>query len=116
MIAMLESAVLEHARRHPYAYYRVLRWLPPLGPMGPQQYWLVSRFADVEQVLTNPDEFSSTVMAPADPVLLGADPPTHTSARRALSVALSKSGTSTLEPFIRTTAERLLEGVAGRAT
>ncbi|MDH3259475.1 MAG: hypothetical protein OEM81_04530 [Acidimicrobiia bacterium] len=71
---------------------------------------------NVITVLRDPESFSSSIMAAADPVLLGADPPAHTRTRRALTQALSDSRVAALEPEVRSLAARLVGQIFTRGT
>jgi cytochrome P450 len=62
---------------------------------------------EVLEVLRDTERFSSRVMARADPVLLGADPPAHTSVRQAVARTLSPAHVRRLEPRIRSLADAL---------
>lgn len=84
-------------RRNPYPVYALLRRLAPVFRAGRSGWWVVSRYADAARVLGDPGAFSSTIMAPADPALLGADPPAHTRVRRALTRALTPARLAALQ-------------------
>lgn len=90
-------------QRDPYPHYRRLRdeqpvaWLPSLG------WHLVTRYADVEQVLRSPQQFSSSIMRSADKTLLGRDPPAHTSVRRRISPAFTAAAVKKMQPWMAQT-------------
>ena len=69
---------------------------------------------EIAAVLRDPTIFSSGVMAAADSVLLGADPPAHTRARRAVVRALSPSRVMALSADVETIADDLVAGVSRR--
>jgi cytochrome P450 len=77
-------------------------------PIDPPGHYAVARYSSVVQVLKRPDVFSSTVMAQADPTLLGADPPAHTRVRRIINPSFSPSRIAALEPRIRAIAAELI--------
>lgn len=85
----------------PYPYYAELRHREPVLRIEPPGSYVVTRYASVVQVLKRPDIFSSTLMAQADPSLLGADPPAHTRVRRIINPSFSPSRIAALEPRIR---------------
>jgi cytochrome P450 len=87
---------------------------PVLGWPGGPGFWLVLRHAEVEQVLTRPQLFSSSLGAtqirdPATPgalryvqkMMLNMDPPEHTRLRRLLSRSFTPRAVAQLEGRIR---------------
>lgn len=79
------------------------------GPM-----WMVTRYADVRQVLEDPETFSSQGGAPAPtPIGLGpldSDPPLHTAFRQLLNPYLSRKYALTFEDEMRSIARELIDG------
>jgi cytochrome P450 len=97
-------------RQNPYPYYRYLRDEHPLAFVERQRWYAVTRHADVERVLRSPGEFSSTIMRGADRVLLGQDPPRHTSVRKVVSRAFDTARIRALEEWIGAAARSLIHG------
>ena len=95
--------------REPYRWYAQLRKAPPVLVPGRPAVWAVSRYADVAAVLRDPGTFSSSVMAAADPTLLGADPPRHARARRIVQHLFSPARLATLEQPMRVCCESLID-------
>lgn len=91
----------------PYPVYARLRRERPLAAVSGRNWYAVSRYADVQSVLEQPELFSSVVMRRADPTLLGADPPEHTAARRIAQQALASAGD--LRPMVEAAAGDLAE-------
>jgi cytochrome P450 len=91
------------------------RLLPSMQAGGAQRddrperitHAVVSDREEVLVVLRDTEQFSSRVMAPADAVLLGADPPAHTSVRQVVARALNSLQVRRLEPWIRRLADAL---------
>ncbi len=92
----------------PYPYYTELRHREPVLRIEPPGSYVVTRYASVVQVLKRPDVFSSTVLAQADPSLLGADPPAHTRVRRIINPSFSPSRIAALESRIREITDELI--------
>ncbi|HEX7069432.1 MAG TPA: cytochrome P450 [Rhodothermales bacterium] len=103
--------------RDPYSYYRYLREHEPVRYSTALNAWVVSRYADVVTVLKTPEVFSAAARAVFDPVLLGTDPPRHTSVREVLVSPFNRKSVQSLEERIRALADtcidRLLEGGRG---
>ncbi len=98
----------------PYAYYAELRHREPVLPIDPPGHYAVARYSSVVQILKRPGLFSSTVMAQADPTLLGADPPAHTRVRRIINPSFSSSRIAALEPRIRAITAELIGRILPR--
>ncbi len=92
-------------RLNPYPLYAELRRRAPVCQLERPRAWAVSRYEDVAFALKRPDLFSSRVMARADPVLLGADPPQHTRPRAIVSGALLARLTAELDRFANAAAQ-----------
>jgi cytochrome P450 len=100
------------------AEHEVLDW--PAGP----GYWAVTRYADVKEVLRNPDPFSSWLGATQirDPepddldfirrMILNLDPPEHNRLRRLVSAVFTRRRLDRFSEQITGRARRLLAGVA----
>ncbi len=107
-------------RANPYPHYVRLRQFPPLKlPMV--SALLVSRYDDVERVLTDSDLFSNhrpqnTPFRQLDltagaATMLGADPPVHTRLRQLVSRDFTPRRVSAMAPRIRQVAGELLDRV-----
>jgi len=92
-------------RRDPYPVYARLRRERPVVEVAHRGWRAVSRYADVRLVLERADLFSSSVMRVADRVLLGADPPEHTRARRLVNRVFARA--RSLDGLIREKADAL---------
>jgi len=106
--------------------------VPVLGWPGGPGFWLVLRHAEVQQVLTRPQLFSSSLGAtqirdPATPAALGyvrrmmlnMDPPEHSRLRRLLARSFTPRAVAGLEQrirgYARSLCDRVLVGRAGVA-
>ena len=77
---------------NPYPYYTELRNKAPVIWLEPFQCWALSRYADVDFALRNPQIFSSSVFTaealgdlnpvPEVPWILDMNPPDHTRLRK----------------------------------
>lgn len=84
------------------------------GTMRSNTMMTITDYDEIGAVLRDPTTFSSGVMAPADPVLLGADPPVHARARRALVRALSPARIMALSADVEAIADDLVADVDRR--
>lgn len=86
---------------------------PSTGPRT-----IVTRYADVRQILEDPETFSSAGAPPIPaPIRLGAldaDPPEHTAFRRLLNPVFTRQFALQFEPDMRTYAGDLIENWVGR--
>jgi cytochrome P450 len=111
----------------PFAFYAALRETAPVHFAEEIGAWLVSRHADVLEVVSDPARFSSAIgpiavmPAPAalailargiKPVstLLTADPPAHTRYRALVSRAFAPRRVARMEASVRAVAESLVAG------
>lgn len=69
----------------PIPHFRALRAAGPVAFLPANGCYLVLGHDEVKSALARPHIFSSRCLAAVDPVLLGADPPLHTEARRRLA-------------------------------
>ncbi|WP_224368094.1 cytochrome P450 [Hyalangium versicolor] len=110
---------------NPYPVFAELRRDAPICQVEPGGLWAVSRYADIMNVLKNPQLFSSEGMARSmEPAWLGynpvarsmlvMDPPRHGRARSLISRAFTPTTIAQLEPFLRATAERLVDELLAR--
>ena len=106
-------------RANPYGFYAEMRRSPTLTQVDPGGLWVVSRYADVQNVLKNPQLFScSGHEAIANPPWLGRsnpfaesiimmDPPRHTHLRALVNRAFGPPVLARLEPRIRAYVEQI---------
>jgi cytochrome P450 len=105
---MLSQMTSPYRAASPYPRYAWLRERGRIVPVEPTGVCAVGRYRDVAAVLGSPATFSSSVMAPADPVLLGADPPQHPRSRSIVRAALSRGRIAGLEARAATIADDLV--------
>ncbi|HEX8439120.1 cytochrome P450 [Archangium sp.] len=109
----------------PYPILAGLRRDAPVCQVEPGGVWAVTRHADVMSVLKNPQLFSSEgLVRSMEPSWLGynplarsmlvMDPPRHGRSRALISRAFTSTTVARLEPFLRTTAERLVDALLER--
>jgi cytochrome P450 len=95
--------------RDPYPLYVELRRSEPLSQQALPGVWSLSRYDDVVAVLQGDGYFSSRIMAPADPVLLGADGVRHDAMRAWVGHAFAQISLPNIESAAAAIAVRLLE-------
>ncbi len=113
-------------KENPYPYYTYLRRHALAYRVEPFGFWAISRYADVDYVVRNPQLFSSAapfdVMlgdlnpVPEAPSLISSDPPLHTRLRKLVNRAFTPRLISALEPRIRAITAQLIVQVRGLAT
>ena len=102
-----------------HGIYRELRDRQPLAK-SPAGFWAISRFADVYEIASDPQTYSSerTVISPPGlvPTIQSLDPPRHDRLRALVSLAFTPSRVRGMEPRVRAIARALLEPLleAGR--
>jgi cytochrome P450 len=113
----------------PYQFYAAMRQEAPVHHVPGRDIYIVSRYADIEHVLANPEIFSShgapgyrpsaeakAIMAqgwlPTD-TLLSNDPPAHRRFRNLVNKAFTPRRVAALEPAIRTIANELVDAFIG---
>jgi cytochrome P450 len=117
----------------PYPGYRWLRDQAPVHYLADHDLWLVTRHADVLEVLNNPHRFSSQlgmgavhrlhapqsvdyrIGAPGVRVLIATDPPEHTRLRRAVIAPFRRSAIVKLIPRIEQVAQGLVANLLANA-
>ena len=120
----------------PYPFFVEARQAAPVFYSEALDYWIVSRYEDVREVLSNWRLFSASntldTLKPLCPharqalaeggfrpvkALTNADPPAHTRVRRLANVAFTPRRVAMMEDFIRHTTRRFVEQrlKAGRA-
>ena len=111
-------------RAHPYAVYRRLRDEAPLFYNGTHDFFVVTRFDDVERLLTDRDSFISSKGGVLDVLKSGIemppgmfifeDPPLHTKHRALVSRIFTPKSMSAIEPEIRAYCASTLDRLVGR--
>jgi cytochrome P450 len=104
-------------RADPYPYFASMREHAPCAHLDRYDVWLVSRYDDVARVLHDWQTFSSGQGAALEPVgtaeeggvILSTDPPRHTRIRRAVSRDFTPKMIASLEPQIRSLAQRAID-------
>lgn len=129
----MNSAVLDPANpdliADPYPTLARLRSEGPLVPVA-QDLWAVTRYRDIVDVLSRPEDFSSSQanLPPTDPdpvavairkkgwplvpALLTADPPAHARHRRIVQQAFNGRRISQLTNFVSATIDELIDSFA----
>ena len=118
------NPLLPEVRENPYPYYAYLREHAPVYWVESIQCWAVSRYADVDYVIRNPQIFSSAgVMGgflgdlnpvPEVPWMIDLDPPAHTKIRKLVNKAFTPRLIMDLESRIREIGTQLLSDLRGR--
>ena len=99
----------------PHPVYRELREHHPLYYCEPRDLWVISRYADVLEVIKDPDTWSSAQgvvpsgYAPEDHPVIVIDPPDHTPMRKAVMRAFTPRRVEALSGRIREFALELIE-------
>jgi cytochrome P450 len=107
-----------HFRANPFPIYAEMRRNNPVCQVDPGGMWAVTRYADVQLVLKNPQMFSSAgfraAMVPPwleqNPFaesLVVMDPPEHTKLRNLVNRAFGPRGIAWIEPRIQSLASEL---------
>jgi cytochrome P450 len=120
----------------PYPFFAESRAATPVFHSAALDYWIVTRYRDVKEVMQNWKLFSASnaldTLKPLCPqaqkmlveggfravrALTNADPPAHTRVRRLANVAFTPRRVAQMEPFVRQLAARFVEDrlTAGRA-
>jgi len=116
----------------PYAFWIRARAAEPVFYSPELDYWVVTRYADIKAVFSDPKTFSAsnaqtpiTPLAPqvlemlqtggfkAKPVMSNADPPVHTRIRKFTWQAFTPKRIAQLEPEVRRLVSRFLDQIAG---
>ncbi|MCY3568627.1 MAG: cytochrome P450 [Chloroflexi bacterium] len=104
---------------NPYPVYKMLRETDPCMLVGDDGPFVLTRYADVDEVLRDFDRFSNQrdrgrdEDLETDQSMLNRDPPDHTRLRGLVSRAFTPRRIATMEAHIRETAHELLDEVAG---
>jgi cytochrome P450 len=117
----------------PYPGYRWLREQAPVSYLPNHDLWVVSRHADVVEVLSDPYRFSSQlgmgavqslhapqsvdyrIGAPGVRVLIATDPPEHSRLRRAVLAPFGRAAIARLTPRIEAVATELVANLVANA-
>jgi cytochrome P450 len=107
---------------NPYQVYQRLRDETPLYYNDQHDFYLVSRFDDVERVLADRDTFTSAqggligmMNLPMPPgMFIYEDPPQHTMHRALVARVFTPKRVATIEPMIRDFCARTAESLVGR--
>ncbi|MER7520651.1 cytochrome P450 [Streptomyces sp. NPDC126499] len=123
-------AVLDELQRDPYPLYARARSHPGLTYVPALESWLVSRDADIREVLLRPQDFSSVQALRPDvrpspaalavldggfaprPTVVSTDGPAHRRHRAPLTGGLSTARVAALTPYVTRQAEALAEAFA----
>jgi cytochrome P450 len=100
-------------RQNPYPVYDELRRNWPVYYDAARKLWVISRYADLIQVLREPEAFSSC-LASFNPTLHGADGPDHARVRRVVGRLFSARRVKRLGDLVRSLAHDLVERIAAR--
>ena len=110
---------------NPYPYYTELRNKAPVIWLEPFQCWALSRYADVDFALRNPQIFSSSVFTaealgdlnpvPEVPWILDMNPPDHTRLRKLANKGFTPRLIRTLEPRVQAIIQELLQPLHGQS-
>ena len=112
----------------PYPFFAEARNVAPVFYSRDLDYWVVTRYHDIEQIFRTPAVFSATnTLAPLQPIcpaagrllaeggfrpvptLTNSDPPAHTRVRRFAHVAFTPRRVAAMEPFVRELTRRGVE-------
>jgi hypothetical protein len=107
---------------NPYPAYAWLRERAPLYRNERLDFWALSRYGDVHAALTDWETYSSAEgtlierldprMFEVTPMMIFLDPPRHDRLRKLVNQAFTPRRLAALEPFVRSTAARLLDSLA----
>lgn len=101
-------------RDDPYPYYKELRETAPVHCLRKENIWTVSRYDDVQHVLTQPDLYLSSELGGIENSLLGADGPDHLRVRKIVSRLFAPSRLQSLENSVRVRAREYVDRMAER--
>ncbi len=116
----LSSEVIDN----PYPYYTYLRTHAPVYWIEPLQGWALSRYADVDFALRNPQIFPSSGFTdqtlgdlnptPGTPWILDMNPPDHTRLRKLVNKGFLPRLIRNLEPRVQEIARQLIASLRSR--
>lgn len=99
--------------RDPFTSLALLRSVGAVHHLPRHDAWLVVGYEEVRAALERPDLFSSRLLGGLDPLVLGADPPDHTTARRALALRFGPAALADLGFLITEASHATLERLVG---
>jgi len=110
---------------NPYPYYTYLREHAPVYWIEPLQAWALSRYADVDFALRNPQIFSSSGFTaqtlgdlnptPEVPWILDINPPDHTRLRKLVNKGFLPRIIRNLEPRVQEITQQLIAALRSQA-
>ena len=107
-------------KKNPYPAYEWLRREHPVYFNEALDFWVLSRYADIEWAARRPEIFSSAQGVGPDrqegSSMITKDPPQHTRLRKLVSKAFTPRMVSQLEPHIRAITDELLDAVIEKGT
>jgi cytochrome P450 len=115
-------------RTNPHKTYEYMRRFKPVCMIKPDDMWAISRAADVEYVLSNPQIFSSTGInlaydsewlsskCRAPRLILCQDPPDHRKYRQIITDVFSRESITSLEPLMQRAARSQLVNFSGNSS
>src|SRR5258706_11206120 len=117
-VAMAYNPLLPEVMENPYPYYAYLREHAPVYWIDPLQGWALSRYADVDFALRNPQIFSSSEFTaqtlgdlnptPEAPWILDMNPPDHTRLRKLANKGFLPRLIRALEPRVQEITRQLI--------
>ena len=118
------NPLFPEVRENPSPYYAYLREHAPVYWVEALQCWAVSRYADVDYVIRNPQRFSSAglmegFLGDLNPVsevswMIDLDPPAHTKIRKLVNKAFVPRLITALESRVREISTQLLADLCAR--
>jgi len=100
-----------HVVRQPYTYLKAMQSAGPVHYLPAEGAWIVLDYTLIEEVLKQPQVFSSRLHQPFDAMLLGSDPPAHTAVRALLQPLFSPQALAQLAQATEEEAARLLKAL-----
>ncbi len=99
--------------RDPYPFFATLREQYPIYRHPITPFWIISRYDDVNEIVTHPEVYSSRFPGNFDRTLNGTDAPEHTAIRRRLSPLASRQSVAALKAAVERHVDRLIDDFAG---
>lgn len=102
----------------PYPYYRAARERDPVYFYEPGEFWLLTKWEDVNRAFRDHRTFISTGAVALEkdaneklpyPLFISSDPPEHTRQRGVLAPLMMPGALARLEPYLRARTQELLE-------
>lgn len=114
-------------QRTPHEQFKVLRHEDPVhrhvGAPGQEDFWCITKHADVKEISKNPETFSSqekgTILRDPEPetlaqvqqIMINMDPPRHRIYRAIVNKAFTPRMVTKLEPVVDRLVESIIDGV-----